>query len=376
MYTAISLFSGLGGDTLGLKQAGCKVIAYNEFKPKFCESHQANFPDCELIKDGEIIDISKISDACFNKYKGHTDILFAGFPCQGFSNEGKKNPEDPRNSLVSKFLDIVEREQPRAWVFENVPGFQRSYGGRYFSAIIDRISKTEYKWVHCILNAADFGVPQHRERFFIIGARDFQPKRPLPTHAAEPDMLGLPLHVSLWDAISDLPTPIQGDRIGKFDYTSPPSNTYQQLMRQGSIQVTNHTAQKHSARVLDKISRVPAGGNMSSFIDVFAENAVHYCGGYRRAEKKPPSWTAYWTRGMTSIHPEQDRFLTPRECARIQSFPDKFEFKGATIENYTQICNAVPPLLANAVAVSLAKQLDSVKSIGKPRRNLSKIAYG
>ena len=96
---------------------------------------------------------------------------------------------------------------------------------------------------------------------------------------------------------------------------------------------------------------------MSSLVGSFEENRVHYEGGYRRALKDRPSYTAYWTRGMTSIHPVQDRFLSPRECARIQSFPDRFIFKGATIENYTQICNAVPPLLAQAVGTQIERHL-------------------
>jgi DNA (cytosine-5)-methyltransferase 1 len=103
-FNAISLFSGLGGDSLGMTQAGCKLIAYNELKPAFCKSHEANFPDSELIHDGSTHDISKLKDSLFEKYKDTTDILFAGFPCQGFSSAGKKKDDDPRNTMFLEFL--------------------------------------------------------------------------------------------------------------------------------------------------------------------------------------------------------------------------------------------------------------------------------
>ena len=169
--------------------------------------------------------------------------------------------------------------------------------------------------------------------------------------------LCLATYISLWDSISDLPKPTLGDRIGIYQYTSDPRTDYQAWARIGSPFIQNHTAQNHSRRILEKIMAVPIGGNMSHIINQFDENKVHYEGGYRRARKNTPSYTAYWTRGMTSIHPEQHRFLTPRECARIQSFPDTFIFKGSTIENYTQTCNAVPPLMAYVIAMHLRELL-------------------
>ena len=189
MYTAISLFSGLGGDSLGLKQAGCKVIAYNEFKPKFCESHQANFPDCELIKDGEIIDISKISDACFNKYKGHTDILFAGFPCQGFSNAGKKKENDPRNTLFREFLRVTTLLAPAMIIGENVKGLlsktTEQEGVFYIDVIVAEFEKLGYDVKYQVCKAEQYNVPQKRERLIIIGTKKgnpygWTPKFPAP----------------------------------------------------------------------------------------------------------------------------------------------------------------------------------------------------
>ena len=121
-FTAISLFSGLGGDSLGLKQSGCKIIAYNELKPLFCKSHDANFPDSELIHEDKVHDISKLKDSTFEKYKGKTDIIFAGFPCTSFSSAGKRKLDDPRDTLFLQFLRATKNIQPNMIIGENVKG--------------------------------------------------------------------------------------------------------------------------------------------------------------------------------------------------------------------------------------------------------------
>ncbi len=346
----IDLFAGAGGWSTGFEAAGYDHVRMYDHNESACTTAEANFG-----KIVECVDLSKASKMTFPK----VDIVVGSPPCQGFSNEGKKNPNDTRNSLVWSFLDVIDQVAPRAWVFENVPGFQKSYGGRWFGEISERLDASGYHWRHFILDAAAYGVPQHRKRFIILASKDFIPVAPEPTHAKEQGLFCQKVFVNLWDAISDLPSPLQGDRDGTFDYSTPPTSEYQSLMRLGAAMIYNHTAQKHSERVLEKIRAVPMGGDMSHFMEDFEENAVHYMGGYRRAPKNRPSWTAYWTRGMTSIHPTEHRFLTPRECARIQSFPDRFRFHGKTIENYTQVCNAVPPLLAEAIARSLANQTKS-----------------
>lgn len=352
-FSYIDLFAGAGGWSLGFEATGFLHSRMYDFNRSACDTAVANFGNIV-----ECVDLGRHLDLSFPE----VDIVVGSPPCQGFSNEGKKNADDPRNSLVWSFLDIIDRIKPRIWVFENVPGFQRSYGGRWFKAMAERLNNSPYLWSYGILNAADYGVPQHRKRFVILASRDFTPHLPTPTHIDGGRIFGESFHINLWDAISDLPVPTQGDRVGEFEYGLPPNCAYQKLMRSGSKKIFNHTAQKHSKRVLEKIMAVPMGGNMSSFIDAYEENLTHYEGGYRRATKDRPSWTAYWTRGMTSIHPEQHRFLTPRECARIQSFPDRHQFVGTTIENYTQICNAVPPLLSEAIARQILMQLNDAKT--------------
>ena len=346
--TFIDLFAGAGGWSIGLENAGYEHLQMYDSNKSACLTASRNFGTIV-----NCIDLSKHKKIEFPK----TDILVGSPPCQGFSNEGKKDPNDPRNSLAWSFFDIADKVDPYFIVFENVPGFKRSYGGKYFNELSKRLNSSKYFWKDFILDSADYGVPQHRKRFVILGCKDFRPIAPEPTHLPQNGLNGELRFVTLWDAISDLPAPTMGDRIGEFEYVSKANNNFQKLMRKDSKKIYNHTAQNHSERVLDKIRQVPVGGNMISIVDKFEENRVKYEGGYRRAFKDRPSYTAYWTRGMTSIHPEQDRFLTPRECARIQSFPDSHIFCGNTIENYTQICNAVPPLLSYAIGISIRQQI-------------------
>ena len=178
MYTAISLFSGLGGDSLGMKQAGCNVIAYNELKPKFCESHAANFPDCVLIQEGGTTDISKLSNACFEPYAGRTDIVFAGFPCQGFSTAGKKKDDDPRNTMFMEFLRVVSVVNPSMIIGENVKGLLTkltSSGEKYIDVIKSEFEKIGYDVEYRVFKTEQYGVPQKRERLIILGVKRGNP---------------------------------------------------------------------------------------------------------------------------------------------------------------------------------------------------------
>jgi len=346
--TYIDLFGGAGGWSCGFEMVGLESMGFYEKEESACKTASFNFN--RQINPKDLTQVQPDSKP---------DIIVGSPPCQGFSNEGYKKVDDPRNSLVWIFFDIVEQVSPKVWLFENVPGFKRLYKGQYFKALKERLDSMEYHWTHYFLTSTDFGVPQKRKRFFAIGAKDFKPDMPEASHS--PDLnrsiLSLDVTPTLWEAISDLPEVRIGEKKGIFKYDKEPENSYQRWIREDSFEVYNHTTQNHSERVLEKIRAVPVGNGMESFVDKYDENKVAYCGGYRRAKKNEPSYTAYWTRGMTSIHPEQDRFLSPRECARIQSFPDRFIFKGATIENYTQVCNAVPPLVARAFGRYLLKVL-------------------
>ena len=177
-YTAISLFSGLGGDSLGMYQAGCRVMAYNELQPIYCKSHDTNFPDSELIADGSSRDISKMPDTCFEKYENTTDILFAGFPCQGFSNAGKKQNDDPRNTMFLHFLRVAKLTNPRMIIGENVKGLltrKTSTGEKYIDIIVNEFESIGYNVIYKVFKCEQYNVPQKRERLIILGIKKDNP---------------------------------------------------------------------------------------------------------------------------------------------------------------------------------------------------------
>lgn len=350
--TFIDLFSGAGGWTVGLEEAGLTHLASLDSDPEACRTakeHSGGTIFCASVLEPPpaLLDL-------------RPTVLVGSPPCQGFSTQGRKKEHDPRNTLVWSYLDLVEHFNPEVWIFENVPGFASMYGGRFVEGVRDRLmSMKNYQFKELLLDASNFGVPQRRKRFFIVGTRiSDRPPSPTISHG-ESDLFNsttLPV-VSLWDAISDLPHVKLGERVGIFEYTHPASSEYQKWARRNSLRVTNHTTQNHSERVLEKIRSVPQGKNMGVFVDQYEENSVNYMGGYRRAQPDEPSYTAYWTRGMTSIHPFENRFLSPRECARIQSFPDRVHFTETSISNYRLICNAVPPLIAKAWGETVLRQV-------------------
>lgn len=177
-YTAISLFSGLGGDTLGLQNSNCNVVAYNEINKTFCKSHEANFPNSVLIQENNNSDISKISDSIFEEYKDNVDIIFAGFPCQGFSNAGKKKDDDPRNTLFREFLRVTRLVNPKMIIGENVKGLlskKTTNKENYIDVIISEFEKLDYIVDKRVMKCNKYGVPQKRERLIIIGIKRENP---------------------------------------------------------------------------------------------------------------------------------------------------------------------------------------------------------
>lgn len=177
MPNCISLFSGLGGDTLGMESAGFKCVAFNEVEKHFVKVHLDNFPDSKFIAtpDGKG-DIIKIPDSEFEPFRGTTDLVFAGFPCQGFSHAGKKDDADPRNKLFYEFKRTVRITNPRFIIGENVPGILRRKTNDKSMSVIDKIAQEfesiGYKLTWKVLDSSNFGVPQSRKRLFIVGFKN------------------------------------------------------------------------------------------------------------------------------------------------------------------------------------------------------------
>ncbi|HEX7278233.1 MAG TPA: DNA cytosine methyltransferase [Solirubrobacterales bacterium] len=362
---AIELFAGAGGLMLGLEAAGFRTVVANEVHRDPCKTLGRNFPEVPVL-EGSIRDLSadqllETAGCGPGGSRPEIDLIAGGPPCQGFSTAGLKDPADPRNTLIGDFVRVIEGVQPRFFLLENVTGLRTLHGGRLFDNVLDELDRLGYRFHHRVLHAADYGVPQMRKRLFIVGARDGDPPGfPEPTHR-EPDRPGdeLSAYVTCGEALGDIPAIDQGEIC--FEYEAPPATPYQRRMRAGSDEVLNHQASRHRAETMAYYGLVPAGG---TWLDIPVER--------RKRKQGMQRWPLEGlARTVTSeptdfLHPTLNRIPTIRELARIQSFPDKFEFMGQRTtgnkmrrlgycSQSQQVGNAVPPLLAEAVGSSLAR---------------------
>ncbi|MGC9778292.1 MAG: DNA cytosine methyltransferase [Candidatus Heimdallarchaeota archaeon] len=338
--TFLDLFTGCGGFTLGLQQAGLKSLYAIDFFNHAVSTFKYNI--------GNHIEELDIYEKNLNDLP-EVDIVVGSPPCQGFSLEGKRKSEDSRNLLYLKFVETVKLLEPKFFIMENVPGMANIIKGEFFDDILLSLLGTGYNVKYAILNSVNYGVPQFRKRIFIIGSKENRFNFPPITHNEIKGIdNGLKDPVTLGDAILDLPTLKSGEEVIKYNDSNLLS-TYVKELKGDCNELYNHKAQKHGKRMVDKMREIPIGGDMRDIQDEYKENKTYYAGGYRRADPNLPSYTVYWTRAMTSVHPDQPRLFTARECARLQSFPDNFIFKGPVIMQYTQISNAVPPYLAREI---------------------------
>jgi DNA (cytosine-5)-methyltransferase 1 len=379
--TAVDLFSGAGGITLGLINSGFDVVFCAD-RDKACElTHARNFPSIPFVR--ESIEHLRGSDILKRTglKRGELDLLIGGPPCQGFSIIGQRQLWDERNALFRQFLRIAQELQPRCVVIENVTGLATLSKGAVLAEIGKSFLEAGYNVECAELLAAQYGVPQMRWRMFFIGWRTDQRKSggfPLPTHGQvgigdlmpnrtiPPALTGG--FVTIFDAISDLP-PIEGGELGT-TYNKSPKTAYQSAMRDDAPHsLFNHYAARLSKQNMARIERLSPGEDWRalprSLLPAGMQRALRkdHTRRYRRM-----TWEGIARSIITRfrdpksgeyIHPEQNRTISIREAARIQSFPDWFVFEGTYSELYDQVGNAVPPLLAKAVASELRKMLRS-----------------
>lgn len=354
--TVIDLFCGAGGLSEGFRQAGFQVLAGNDFFDAAGETFTATHKEATFLPGG-------IQQYCADDFlsaaglrRGDLDVLVGGPPCQGFSvYNHQRGLHDERSSLYREYLRLVAGLQPNWIVLENVTGMTSAGGGAAVDAILSGLHDLGYVVDARILRAEEYGVPQERRRLVFIGNRVGAPiVYPTPTHGP-----GLHKFVNIADAIGDLPPLLNGEDKGIIGYRGAPTSAFQIEMRSGSNGVCNHAAARLSRQNLDRLVHIPQGGSWRDIpIDLLpagmklAKRSDH-TKRYGRLSwtglastiltKCDPHWGAYF-------HPDQDRTLTVREAARLQSFPDWFEFKGSRTDQYTQVGNAVPPLLGRAIA--------------------------
>ena len=341
-YTMIDLFSGVGGLSLGFEMAGFKAVIANEYDASIAESYIKNRPHVKMI----VNDITQLPiQETFSEYRGKIDLIVGGPPCQGFSQKGqRKSINDERNFLFRYYYEVVALVKPKYFVMENVPNLLTTEDGYFKKEIESLFESIGYKIVSDVLNASDFGVPQNRKRAVIIGRLgDYPLSMPKPKTRK----------VTIWDAISDLAYLESGEGAEVQEYRYAPQSEYQRVLRDGSILLHNHVATKHSELALERLRLIPPNKGREVLPPEHLTKSI-YSGTWSRMVKDDISVTITTRFDTPSsgrfTHPFLNRAITVREAARIQSFPDTFVFHGNKTSQMKQVGNAVPPLLAKAIA--------------------------
>ena len=383
----IDLFCGAGGFSLGFEKEGFNCIGAIDNDKYAIETHDLNFKNSKSI----CADIESISPENFAKIIGNkkVDIIIGGPPCPTFSTIGHAKIQslgnnvydDKRNRLFKNFLDYVEYFQPEFFIIENVPNFITKYDGRIFTSALDYIQNIKGDYDVSlpvkVLNAVNFGVPQNRKRMFLIGYKtNYKFKYPDETHFGfengnkTPDLFtkksNLKKFINVFDAISDLPQITDNWRVDEVSYSKNKNlSNYQKIMRTNTklsvrnnrCRMTNDRAKKlfpHLKPGMKYMELEPEIRKILPFReDIFFDRL-------KRIDYSKPCWTVIAHIGMDGymyIHPEEQRTLSVREAARIQSFPDDFIFVGNMQQMYVQVGNAVPYLLSKKIAESVKKHL-------------------
>ncbi|MBT3143488.1 DNA cytosine methyltransferase [Ruegeria litorea] len=386
-HFCIDLFAGAGGLSIGLEAAGFTCLYANEVSPAYSATLEKSHPNA-LVETGDIrlVDSASVRRT-LQMNKGDLSLLAGGPPCQGFSvNAPIRSTDDQRNHLFRDYLRFVEEFEPKTVLIENVPGMLSFEKGQTVKEIIKALDQLGYAATVRILYAAHYGVPQMRWRAFILGNRlgvDPHEMFPIPTHFAKGranftksldgqnlvlpndvvnDITTLPF-TNVEAAIGDLPAIKASDsEVDSAKYISEPDNDFQRYVRSSSKRPANHKCSGLGPTNMERLPYIPQGGSWRDIPhDLLPEGMKRarrsdHTKRYGRLHpeglastiltKCDPHWGSY-------IHPNEDRIISVREAARFQAFPDHIQFYGSLTEQYQQVGNAVPPLLAQAIGTAI-----------------------
>ncbi len=365
--------------SLGFKQAGCEILASVDNDSWAVKTHYGNFPECRY--SGNPIDISITSPRDLHLKKGDIDILIGSPPCQGFSAASQaklrslstKDKWEKTNNLYREFVRFLTYLQPTFFVMENVPGLLSFERGKFFEQLSTDLTSAGYDIESRILNACDYGVPQRRKRLFILGK---QKKRNdlniiFPSKSADSivsvrsaisDLCELKAIIADFEPSSKRRSSLRLPDTPKLYSKQSELSKFQKAMRHESGEfVLNHSCRTHNQLDIDIFKQMGQGAKFTDIpksdrryrSDIFKDK-------YRRLIESEPAWTitAHLQKdGLSFIHYNQDRSISAREAARLQSFPDNFVFSGPLTKVFRQIGNAVPPLMAQRVAEGLINQI-------------------
>ena len=356
----IDLFCGAGGMSLGFEEAGFDVVAGAEIDPVHANVHVYNFPDCKVFRE----DIAQLKGQDFIDEVGEIDVVIGGPPCQGFSLIGKRDENDSRNQLVMEFMRIVAEIKPKYFVMENVSGLTVGYGKQYLEKAIAYIEKKGFSIVrpYRVLNAADYGVPQNRKRLFLLGYRNDQNSPIYPEKKT--------VRVTVKEAISDLPDIDNFDCLLDNDtikFSVNPVYGYAQCLHSPELDDANFGYR----RMWDKNLLT---GSLRTVHTEISKKRFHgtACGETEKISrfyKLDPDGLCNTLRAGTDksrgahtsprpINPYFDRCISVREAERLHSFPDWFRMHKTKWHGFREVGNAVPPLLAKAVAGSILAAME------------------
>ena len=352
-YNIFDLFAGVGGLSFGFSQISqFKVIAANEIEKDIAIAYKLNYPDVKML-NCDINNLTKdILDEALSNQK--IDIVVGGPPCQSYSTLGKRQIDD-RANLFMQYKRVLHILQPKAFVFENVVGILSMDKGKLFKQIQAEFETLGYTLKYRVLDAVNYGVPQHRERVILVGFKDNNNfTYPEPTHGE-----GLKPYVTLKDAIGDLPILKSGEK--KTNYASAATNEFLKFVRKNCTDVVEeHSAPKNGEHLV-RIMKALKDGQSKDDLPEDIRPKSGYGNTYAKLWWEKPSTTITRNFACPSssrcIHPRDSRAMSIREGARLQSFPDDYKFYGADGMKRLEIGNAVPPLLSMAIAKQMLEAL-------------------
>lgn len=338
----IDLFSGAGGMSLGAEMAGLKTKLAVDFDASAFATYAHNHPDTFVLQ----ADVQNLLDISV-PFASKDIVVYGGPPCQGFStsNQRTRSADNDKNWLYRSFINFVRKIRPGWVIFENVRGILETEGGMFAEQVEADIRALGYDTKKGLMNAAEFGVPQVRSRFFLIARLGTDaPELPVPQ--------GMPL-VTVHEAFADLPELTNGANVSKLPYKTAANSAYARLMRGSASESENNLVSRNSDYVISRYPYIPQGGNWADIPEELMTNYQDrsrcHTGIYRRLRPDAPSVVIGNFRKNMLIHPHEHRGLSVREAARLQSFPDSFVFKGSIGLQQQQVGNAVPPLLAKTI---------------------------
>ena len=329
--------------SIGAKRAGVEVALAVEYDSRAAGTYRLNHPETRLIEE----DVCKVKQLPpIDRVNNEPVIIFGGPPCQGFStsNQRTRSADNPNNWLFEQYVRLIALMKPDWIVFENVTGILETEGGMFVDKVSSSFESLGYTITSFILNAKDFGVPQNRNRFFIVASRhSVRVAKP----ATEKKV------VTVREAIDDLPILEPGAKECKLPYRTKASSCFARQMRRRLRSCRNHLVSANNEAVLARYAHIPQGGNWKDIPQKLMDNYTNvrrcHTGIYRRLKEDEVSVVIGNFRKNMLIHPTQHRGLSVREAARLQSFPDTYTFTGSIGFQQQQVGNAVPPLLAQAV---------------------------